>query len=461
MTSDIILHNDEENGNILSSTPDRSVFFEGDSDTASPIISRRRHSRVLDSSVDEDEGSVHVSPATSMMRDDLDTPQEDAPTNDSHGDLEDQHDGAADQSLNTTGNQSLNSTGLNLHISQQDLIMDSEEPNISHSEFKANKDAVNEMRAHFGVKIKQLDKELIKKAARAYGFGDPLETDNCYRMHGYGKTMTCYISNSTTMIQPTNILFPTIKTNLDHVVKYMALVLELFQDPSKVEQSREEQRQAVARKRSYSGDQNEKSPIPRKRARRESPRRSTSRRGRRSLGTPSPRRNRSNYGSPARRGSYNPSRGRRGCYNSPIPRSESRPRTLRHPKHRKDNTELNLKVNTTPNRARERPKDADLSSNLTRKSNVHEGTSSKTQSKLKERSSRSSSGDGKDTPKPSTSRAATRHESPAASKQDTYKKKESLNSGPSSSNIEKADPKPTLVDRAPEQSCLNVQRSNW
>ena len=136
---------------------------------------------------------------------------------------------------------------------------------------------------------------------------------------------------------------------------------------------------------------------------------------------------------------------------SPIPRSESRPRTLRHPRNRRDDSELNLKVNATPDRAREKTRDVDLSSNQTKKSHVHEEkTSSKTPSKLKEKSPRSSSGDGRSTPKPSTSRAATRQESPAATKQDTPKRKESLNPGPSSPNKEKTDAKPTASYRVPK-----------
>ena len=132
---------------------------------------------------------------------------------------------------------------------------------------------------------------------------------------------------------------------------------------------------------------------------------------------------------------------------SPIPRSESRPRTLRHPRNRRDDSELNLKVNATPDRAREKTRDVDLSSNQTKKSHVHEEkTSSKTPSKPKERSPRSSSRDGRNTPKPSTSQAATRQESPAATKQDTPKRKESLNPGPSSPNKEK----PTVIDRVPK-----------
>ena len=168
-TGDIILHNEDITGdaeNILSSTPGRTVFFEEDSDAASPIISRRKHSRVLDSSVDDDENSLLASPATSIRRDDLDTPQENAIAGWSHGDLNDQHDNAQDQSMNTSGDQSLNSTGLNLHIGQQDLISDSDDQNISHREFNVDEAAVNEMRPHYEVKIKELDEELIKKAAR-------------------------------------------------------------------------------------------------------------------------------------------------------------------------------------------------------------------------------------------------------------------------------------------------------
>ena len=298
-TGDIILHNDGGNENILSSTPGRTVFFEEDSDAALPIKSRRKHSRVLDSSVDEDENSLLASPATSIRRDDLDAPQENALAGSAHGDLDDQHDNAQDQSMNTSGDQSLNSTGLNLHIGQQDLISDLDDLNISHKEFNVDEAAVDEMRPHFEVKIKELDKELIKKAARTYGFGDPLEGGNSYRMHGYGRTLTCYISNSTTMIQPTDTLFPTVfKSNFGSVVKYMVLVLELYQDPSKIERLRDEQRKAAARKRAYSEDQNEKSPVPRKRARNESPLPSTSRKEKKSQGTPSPIRNRGYYGSP-------------------------------------------------------------------------------------------------------------------------------------------------------------------
>ena len=198
--------------------------------------------------------------------------------------LDDQHDNAQDQSMNTSGDQSLNSTGLNLHIGQQDLISDLDDLNISHKEFNVDEAAVDEMRPHFEVKIKELDKELIKKAARTYGFGDPLEGGNSYRMHGYGRTLTCYISNSTTMIQPTDTLFPTVfKSNFGSVVKYMVLVLELYQDPSKIERLRDEQRKAAARKRAYSEDQNEKSPVPRKRARNESPLPSTSRKEKKRL----------------------------------------------------------------------------------------------------------------------------------------------------------------------------------
>ena len=75
--------------------------------------------------------------------------------------------------MNAPENQSLNSTGLNLHIGQQDLISNSEELNISHREFNVDEVAVNEMRPHFGVKIKEVDEELIKKAAHTYGFGEP------------------------------------------------------------------------------------------------------------------------------------------------------------------------------------------------------------------------------------------------------------------------------------------------
>ena len=93
----------------------------------------------------------------------------------------------------------------------------------------------------------------------------------------------------------------------------------------------------------------------------------------------------------------------------------------------------------------------DLSSNQTKKSHVHEEkTSSKTPSKPKERSPRSSSRDGRNTPKPSTSQAATRQESPAATKQVTPKRKESLNPGPSSPNKEKTDAKPTASYRVPK-----------
>ena len=146
------------------------------------------------------------------------------------------------------------------------------------------------------------------------------------------------------------------KSNFGSVVKYLALVLELYQDPSKVEKLRDEQRKEMARKRAHSEDQDEGSPVPRKRARNESPISSTSGRERRSTGTPSRRRNRGHYGSPAKRSTYSSSYSRRGSYNSPpprrgrsrrdelrtgrsrsdspIPRSESRPRTSRHPKNR-------------------------------------------------------------------------------------------------------------------------------
>ena len=106
-----------------------------------------------------------------------------------------------------------------------------------------------------------------------------------------------------TMIQLTNTLFPTVfKSNFGSVVKYLALVLELYQDPSKVEKLRDEQRKEMARKRAHSEDQDEESPVPRKRARNESP--STSGRERRSTGTPSPRRNRGHYDSPAKRSNH-------------------------------------------------------------------------------------------------------------------------------------------------------------
>ena len=126
---------------------------------------------VLDSSIEDD--SMLASPATSMRRDDLDASQDNHTAGSSHGDLNDQHDKAQDQSMNAPENQSLNSTGLNLHIGQQDLISNSEELNISHREFNVDEVAVNEMRPHFGVKIKEVDEELIKKAAHTYGFGEP------------------------------------------------------------------------------------------------------------------------------------------------------------------------------------------------------------------------------------------------------------------------------------------------
>ena len=37
---------------------------------------------------------------------------------------------------------------------------------IAHREFNVDEAAVNEMRPHYEVKIKELDEELIKKAAR-------------------------------------------------------------------------------------------------------------------------------------------------------------------------------------------------------------------------------------------------------------------------------------------------------
>ena len=276
-TGDIILHDEEITGdaeNILSSTPGRKVFFDEDSDAASPIISRKKRSMVLDSSLEDD--SMIASPATSMRRDDLEVSQDNPAAGSSHGDLNDQHDNA-----HAPENQSLNSTGLNLHIGQQDLISDSKELNISHREFNVDEARVNEMRPHFGAKIQNIDKALIKKAARTYGFQEPRKGGNSYSIKGYGYTLTTYISNSTTMIQPTDTLFPTMyKSNFGSVVKYLALVLEYYQDPARAEKLRDEQRKEMARKRTHSDDQDEDSPVPRKKARNDSP--STSGRERRS-----------------------------------------------------------------------------------------------------------------------------------------------------------------------------------
>ena len=248
-TGDIILHTDETTGddeNILASTPARRVFYEEDSDAASPIISRKRRSMILDSSLEDD--SMIASPATSMMRDDLNVSQDDNAPDNSHDDPSDQHDSAQE-----SGNQSLNSTGLHLHIGQHDLISDNEEPNISHSEFNVDEENINNLRPHFNEKILNIDEFFMKKAATTFGFQEPKKGGNSYSFKGYGHTLTTYISNSTIMIQPTDILFPTVyKSNFGGVVKYLALVVEYYQDPAKAERLREEKRKDLIKKRARS-----------------------------------------------------------------------------------------------------------------------------------------------------------------------------------------------------------------
>ena len=385
-----------------------------------------------------------TSPATSMRRDDLDNPpqamDETGTDSNTHGDLTDQHDSTADQSLNTTGNQSLNTTGgLNLHISTPDLKTDSDDQNISHAEFQIDRQAIENLREYMETKIGDVDTNILKQATRAYGFDDPVERDNHWWLIGYGKKITCYISNSTTMVQPTNLLFPTIyKSNLEQVTKYMELIIEIFQDPSKYDELRDKQRKAVARKRNHSRDYWENSPIPKKRARRKSPAPSTSKRKRFDPTTPSPRRDRPSYSSPARRGRYSynspAARGRsrkddlkatRSRSDSPIPRSKSRSRTSRHPRNRRDDTKLNSRINTTPDRAKNRAKKPDCSpicaSRHDKKSYTQEvKTQYKTPSKSKDArhtspksgsrntsSSKPSSCVKNSASKPSTSKAAT------------------------------------------------------
>ena len=240
---------------------------------------------ILDSSLEDD--SMIASPATSMMRDDLNVSQDNNAPDNSHGDPSDQHDSAQE-----AGNQSLNSTGLHLHIGQHDLISDTEEPNISHSEFHVNEENVDNLRPHFNEKILNIDEFFMKRAATTFGFQEPKRGGNSYSIKGYGHTLTTYISNSTIMIQPTDILFPTMyKSNFGGVVKYLALVLEYYQDPAKAERLREEKRKDLIKKRARSNDQDDDSPVPRKKARNDSPRTSGRQSPKRNRGHNSPRKN--------------------------------------------------------------------------------------------------------------------------------------------------------------------------
>ena len=152
-----------------------------------------------------------------------------------------------------------------------------------------DEEKVNNLRPHFNDKILNIDEFFLKKAASTFGFQEPKKGGNSYSFKGYGHTLTTYISNSTIMIQPTDILFPTMyKSNFGGVVKYLSQVLEYYQDPARAEKLREEKRKEMIRKRAHSDDQDEDSPVPRKKARNDSP--STSGRERRS--TPSPKRSR-------------------------------------------------------------------------------------------------------------------------------------------------------------------------
>merc|ERR1712131_382066 len=103
-----------------------------------------------------------------MRRGDLDVSEDNPASGSSHGDPSDQHD-----NTQASENQSLNSTGLHLHIGQQDLISDSEEQNISHGELNVDEDKVNNLRPHFNNKILNIDEEFLKKAACTFGFQEP------------------------------------------------------------------------------------------------------------------------------------------------------------------------------------------------------------------------------------------------------------------------------------------------